>query len=111
MPDGQNSKDVCKWHFAVKTEIDSLKEARDLARQELDRRLEGMNEFREQLRSQANTFLTREIADTRYMVMEQRIRVLESKRSNLEGRMWIVPTIIIIIQIVIMIASFTKVGG
>jgi len=91
--------------------IDSMEKALFLARQELDRRLEGMNEFREQLRAQANTFVTREIADTRYMAMEDRLRSLEDKRSNLEGRMWIIPTVIIIIQIIIMIVSFIKPGS
>ena len=106
MPDSEkNNKDVCKWHFAVESEIKSLKEARNLARSELERRLEGMNEFRDQLRSQAGTFVTREVADTRYGIIDKRVKTLEEKRSNLEGRMWAIPVAIVIVQILLMIAA------
>ena len=105
MPDGKydDNKDitVCRWHSGVIVEIESMKIALNLARGELDRRLEGMNEFREQLRNQAQTFVTREYSEVRNQNIEDRVRSLENKKSNLEGRMWILPTIIVIIQIVL----------
>jgi len=94
---------VCPWHSGVKAEIKSMQRALDVARQELERRLEGMNEFREQLRSQANTFVIREANDVMNKEMERRVRIIETNRSNLEGRMWVIPTIIVLIQIAIVI--------
>ena len=87
--------------FNVK--IESMEKALQLARKDLNYRLEGMNEFREQLRNQASTFITRESSELRLQVLENRITSLENKKSNLEGRMWIIPTIIVIIQIGILL--------
>ena len=100
MPDSKNNN-TCYLHSGIRAEIDSMKNALDLARRELDRRLEGMNEFREQLKNQAATFIIRESYEISYKGLERRLRVLETKKSNLEGRLWIIPTIIVIIQIVL----------
>jgi hypothetical protein len=40
----------------VNTQLNSLKEATTLAKFEMDKRLEGMNEFRNQLKDQSSTF-------------------------------------------------------
>ena len=98
MLDGKNNN-TCYLHSGIRAEIDSMKNALDLARRELDRRLEGMNEFREQLKNQASTFLIRESYDISHKTLEERVRNLEVQKSNLEGRLWIIPTIIVIIQI------------
>lgn len=92
-------KDVCKWHSGIAVELKSIQMALNLARRELDRRLEGMNEFREQLRAQANTFMTIKEYDIAHKELERRIRALEENKSNLEGRMWIIPSIIVLIQL------------
>jgi len=46
-----------KEYFEAK--FDSLKLSTDLVRQALEKRLEGMNEFREALKDQTNKFITR----------------------------------------------------
>ena len=106
MPDGkENNKatNVCPWHSGIVVEIKSMQKALDLARKELDRRLEGMNEFREQLRMQASTFVTRDTSEVHYKSIENRLRILENNKNNLEGRMWIIPAIIVLIQLAILI--------
>ncbi|MBU1008416.1 hypothetical protein KKA53_05060 [Candidatus Dependentiae bacterium] len=57
----------------METRIASVEQGIALARHELDRRLEGMNEFREQLNKQAASFVTREAVDLRFCAMEEKI--------------------------------------
>jgi len=47
----------------VETLIRALEKATDVAREEMNRRLEGMNKFREELDRQTATFVTREVLD------------------------------------------------
>ena len=47
-----------------------------LARDQLDVRLEHMNEFRAQLRDQGNTFMTRTDYDAKHLVLETKIDML-----------------------------------
>ena len=49
----------------METRLASLEKASELARVTLEKRLEGMNEFREQLRSQASLFVTRDYMEAR----------------------------------------------
>ena len=62
--------DVCMHHSGVEKELDALCKRMDLrfgayekalvmAKDEMDRRLEGMNEFRAQLNAQTHTFATK----------------------------------------------------
>lgn len=61
---------------------------RELARTQADlnRRLEGMNEFREQLRLQAATFVTRELYEPNHTELRRRLDMLEQKQANFAGR-------------------------
>jgi hypothetical protein len=79
--------------------------------QQLEKRLDGMNEFREQLNAQATTFISRvEVEDkikTRTVVedtLSERINVNEQKISNLEGRSWAVGFAFSIVTVGISIA-------
>ena len=105
MENKKDNKDfcVCRLHSGVTVEIKSMQDAIRLARKELDRRLDGMNEFRDQLRNQAATFVTREISDVQHKRLEDRLSSLEKQKSNLEGRMWIIPSIIVLIQLGVLI--------
>jgi len=53
------------------------------AKEELNRRLEGMNEFREQLQSQAVTFLTRERFDSQSEKHTAEHKTIDEKISRL----------------------------
>jgi hypothetical protein len=95
--------------------FEGIDRAVDLAQAGVNQRLEGMNEFREQLRSQAATFVTsteieakmntanathaeqdrrlqlleqNKLNVTAHDTLEKRIQVLEQNIANLEGRFW-----------------------
>lgn len=65
---------------------EATSKALTLATGTMERRLEGMNEFREQLRSQAGTFVTRESIEPVMNAEKERVRALELWKSNIEGR-------------------------
>jgi hypothetical protein len=53
----------------------------------MDKRLDGMNEFREQLSTQAASFVTKEYLEQIKVSVEHRTRDLELWKSNIDGRM------------------------
>jgi arginine utilization protein RocB len=54
------------------------REAVDKAERLMNIRLEGMNEFREQLKDQTSTFVTVEVFDTRLLSIETKLSELQS---------------------------------
>lgn len=70
----------------VESRIESLEKATTLARAELERRLEGMNEFRSQLENQTRTFVSKDESSLRYEQTCNRLRDLESFRDKMEGK-------------------------
>jgi len=57
---------------------------------DLERRLEGMNEFRAQLEKQTRNFVTREYYETKHELIERRITELEKLRNVREGQLTMV---------------------
>lgn len=85
--------------------------ATDLARQQMDKRLEGMNEFRQQLSEQANKFITREEVQAKQDAYipainenQRRLSILETTQANMQGRMWAIGVGFTIITVAINIA-------
>lgn len=85
--------------------------ATDLARQQMDKRLEGMNEFRQQLSEQANRLITREEVQAKQDAYipainenQRRLSLLETTQANMQGRMWAIGVGFTIITVVINIA-------
>jgi hypothetical protein len=70
----------------VCTQIVSLKEATSIAKNEMDKRLEGMNEFRNQLKDQSNTYFTKGEHEQFAKRIEEDIRSLRESRASLEGK-------------------------
>jgi hypothetical protein len=74
----------------------TIEEARRLAKIEQDRRLESMNEFREQLKDQASTFITREFFDSTVEAIRVEMQpALDAKTKNegsKEERNWFIPS-------------------
>jgi hypothetical protein len=66
--------------------IQSLEKATDLAKAGMDERLARMNEFRDALKDQSNTFLTRQEAAIRMDRIDEDIRSLRESRSELFGK-------------------------
>jgi hypothetical protein len=66
-----------KFHFIERTTRDTAVS--------LDKRLDGMNEFRDTLRDQAGKFFTREEHSAYIKVVDADIRSLRESRSKIEG--------------------------
>jgi hypothetical protein len=62
--------------------IRAIEKSAEIAATELGRRLEGMNEFRGQLKDQAATFITR----TEHEAVCKEIEELKLSKANLEGK-------------------------
>lgn len=63
----------------------------------LENRLAGMNEFRAALNDAQRTFATRDMLDQRDGAADARIKLLENKWANLDGKMALfalIPTVI-----------------
>ena len=76
-------------------EILQAKETVHDTRQEMDRRLLEMNEFRQQLTNERATYVTRDMLDARLQAVESRqeaaneiVSSIERKLANQEGRFW-----------------------
>lgn len=76
--------------------IGNIKEATEQARVGMEKRLDGMNEFRDTLRDQASKFITRDEVDlqidtfrsyyeNQHKTLEDRIENLEQLKSRQEG--------------------------
>jgi hypothetical protein len=80
-------------------QIDAVKEATRIASTALDRRLEGMNEFREQMNDWATRFITRAESEAAKEAMGDRVSALEKVSNNLQGRLWAVAAIVVVIEL------------
>ena len=91
---------TCPHHSGIESELKALcakmnirfesnEKQIELAKQEMERRLEGMNEFRAQLSNQAGTFLSRTEAQLQLEKLITRIVLLEKSVNFREGsRHW-----------------------
>jgi prefoldin subunit 5 len=73
--------------------LESVEKATELAAKTLEKRLEGMNEFREALNNQATMFATRSEVDIQIKKFEKQIekteddiRMLRESKAMLEGK-------------------------
>src|SRR6266496_2421541 len=65
----------------------------------IDHRLGVMNEFREQLTLERGMYVTRELHDKLQAEADKRLKILEGTKSNLEGRMWVLGAVVIILNV------------
>lgn len=70
----------------IQTIFDMNAVAIDKAEKRMDTRLEGMNEFRDQLRDQASRFITRVEFDALMEKLNASVKSLELTRATLEGK-------------------------
>lgn len=70
----------------LRTEVTAMKEASRLAKENIDLRLQSMNEFREAMKDQANTYIPRVEYLTRHEGIEKDIRSLRESRAELVGK-------------------------
>lgn len=67
-----------------------LERALDKADEQMNKRLEGMNEFRQSMEDQRARLASRELVDTLTGALEKRIRELENWSANVQGRLLVI---------------------
>lgn len=60
----------------------------------MDKRLDGMNEFRETLKDQAQGF----VAKTSYDILVDRTNKLENRLANFDGKVWMLGAIAVVVS-------------
>lgn len=73
-----------KEHF--ESRLHAVERATDLAATAMDKRLNGMNEFRETLRDQASKFITREEMNAALKVVIADVEANKTFRNQMEGK-------------------------
>ena len=70
----------------AKLRYESIVVSTNLARENMERRLEGMNEFRQALKDSNDSFITRQEWQIQITKMEEDIRMLREAKANTEGK-------------------------
>ena len=70
----------------VEARLESIEKAAEVAYRAMEKRLEGMNEFRGQIKDQASTFITKVEFKAYLDKIDGDIRVLREFKSALEGK-------------------------
>ena len=98
-------------HIAVhRAESESLR----IAREDINRRLNEMNELRDQITKERAEFMRRDMFDREHTALRDgtdgRLKILEQAKSNLDGRVWAIGAGITILTVLLQFAMryFTK---
>ena len=70
----------------IESRLGALEKATSLAANNMERRLESMNEFRQQLREQAATFVSKTEYDSKHQLLIDKISDLRESRAELAGK-------------------------
>lgn len=73
-------------HEKICIRFDLEEKAKDAAMTAMEKRLEGMNEFRDQLKDQTSTFITRETYEANRKITQQQIDELRLSKAELSGK-------------------------
>lgn len=88
---------------SIQIQFSTVEKATALAATAVEKRLEGMNEFRQQLNDQTSRLMTRAEYEGKHESIEKRITFLEKTAANFEGRLWAVGGSIGVISIIVSI--------
>ena len=110
--DRQTLERLVRLEEHVSVRFKALDKALDLAREGVDYRLKGMNEFRAQLEKQTDTFATSAEIDMRFRETVRRVEELE-KRSNMASgaSKWTDILLTAGISIVVFVLGWVMVGN
>ena|SRR2546430_6284606 len=89
-----------RWDSHIREHI-LLKEAIDAAHTVLEARLTAMNEFRSQIQDERHEFMKRSEYDIHHDQLEKRVSKLENDKSNLDGRFWMLGSVLTGLSILI----------
>jgi hypothetical protein len=78
---------------SLRDRFDAAEEARRLAADVVEHRLEGMNLFRAQVLEERALYVRRNELDLRISAILERIESVERAASHREGRWWMLPTL------------------
>lgn len=70
----------------LESRISAVEKSIDVANQAMQKRLEGMNEFRDTLKDQASRFVTRDELDTKMNGLNAKLEDLKYFKASLEGK-------------------------
>jgi hypothetical protein len=99
------TKDAIKYERDFQEErYTAVQIALKLARSELDKRLESMNEFRRMIEGERATYVTEKELELRIIALEKDIKPLEARRSFNQGRDWAFGVIIVAVCTAIALA-------
>lgn len=120
----------CKMHHAIEIMIDSICKKMEekekianikfemihdsikVAKEEMDRRLETMNEIRRQLDAQAKTFVTKIETDLRFKDMEAKIsNLITSSSESRGGKKWEEHIITVLIGAAVLLGVYLMTHG
>jgi hypothetical protein len=73
------------------------KEARNIAFAASNQRLDVMNQFREQINSERAGYISRENFEAVTSSIDTRLKLLETKGSFLDGKMWVVGAVVTLV--------------
>jgi hypothetical protein len=81
-----------------------------LAKAEIDRRLEGMNELRAQITDERGRYVLRDMYDEQHAQLrdnvDARLKALENIKSNMEGRLWAIGAAISTAVVILNVALY-----
>lgn len=122
--------DVCPFHSGIEKDIkalwkfidekekkadlqlNSIRNSIDVAKAEMDRRLEGMNEFRAQLEKQTTTFASHGEVNLRLIAMDEKIRQIEHCVDTITGASrWSDHLITAMIAVAVFLIGWVITGG
>lgn len=132
-PESHCTVDYVSLKEFIIDKFETMEKAVITAKDALDLRLEGMNEFRKQMAEQAANFMPRSeyliqhksigdrvdalqrLCDDRFERLDKRVQLVELVKSNIQGRIWatavMVTLIIAGVQVVIQVLIHVFMGG
>lgn len=98
------------WQKAHLVIHSSESKATEIAKKEVDRRLEEMNQIREQINKERGIYVLRQVYDEQHNTLrdliDARLKVLETNKSNMEGRLWTMGAALSAVVVVVNLAIY-----
>ena len=76
---------IASMERLLEERISGMSHAVSIASVEMNRRLEGMNEFRAQINASEMKYMTRQEWDSAHRMLEQQVRAIETRLDRREG--------------------------
>jgi hypothetical protein len=82
----QFREDVRDLKGSFDDKLEAQDKALELAQRIMDKRLDSMNEFREQLKNAEGSFMTRSVYDARHELLQKQVDDLRLKGAEIDGK-------------------------